>query len=1235
MDPRPASLLLTLLCLAAFSAAAHASDEIHGCGGFVEASSGLAKSRKASDSKLDYSDITFWQLLRYSLLCAQTDPLNFLNQVELCTLDGLVKESTQCAPNGYYFIPVYDKGSFMVRVKGPEGWSWKPETVPVVINQNGCNGNADINFQFTGFMISGKVLGAVGGKSCSKYGGPSGVKVELLTDSDDLVASALTSSSGEYSFANIIPGRYKLRASHPNYEIETRGSSEVDLRFGNAVADDVFFVSGYNIYGSVVAQGNPILGVHLYLYSNDVTEVPCPQSISDAPREGALCHAVSGADGKFTFGSLPCGNYELLPYYKGENTVFDVSPPSLLVSVEHSHMTIPQKFQVTGFSVGGRVVDGYGAGVEGANVIVDGQLRAVTDNIGYYRLDQARRCGLPPTIDLCRVPCGTMRPAPESPFAARRRAHLRLRLQVTSKKYTIVAEKDHYKFHRLENFMILPNMASIDDIASVQYDVCGIVRTVTPNSKAMVTLTHGPENAKPQKKLASEKGRFCFEVLAGEYRLSALPVDTEGSSSLMFSPGFIDVNVNSPLLDIEFSQSQVNLHGKVLCKEQCNQNVLLSLVRLAGGVEQEKKTITLEQDNVNFLFNKIFPGKYRLEVKHSSSEASTQDDWCWDQNAMDVNVGSDDVTGIVFVQKGYWVELVSTHETEAYIQHSDSSKLDLLIKKGPQRICIETPGQHELHLINSCISFGSSPVVFDTKNPMPVHISGKKYLVRGELHVEIGSLQEEIDLSEDIGIDVFKRDGSFIEKISTTPVLGKSGQSGISAFEYSIWADLGEDFIFAPRDDSTRRKKILFYPSSQQFSVAVNGCQDTVPSIIAKTGLYLEGSVSPAISDVDIKILAAGRSKYAPLKERDVAMETKTNPEGSFYAGPLYDDIEYTVEASKAGYHLKQTGPYTFSCQKLGEISVRIYGEQDAELLPSVLLSLSGEEGYRNNSEYKFTPSAVAIDLNSGESREVEFRAIRVAYSAMGSVTLLTGLPKEGVFVEARSESRGFYEEATTDSFGRFRLRGLVPGSTYSVRVVAKDNHRFAAVERASPEYVSIEVGQGDISGIDFVVFERPEVTILSGHVEGDDVDMLQPHLSVEIRSAADPSRIESVLPVPLSYYFEVQNLPKGKHLVQLCSGLPSHTHRFESEIVEVDLDQQPQIHVGPLKYKTEERHHKQELTTAPVFPLIVGVSAIALVISMPRLKDLYQSAVGMTNLGSVAAPSKKEPKKTIMRKRA
>ena len=40
------------------------------------------------------------------------------------------------------------------------------------------------------------------------------------------------------------------------------------------------------------------------------------------------------------------GSYGLVPYYKGENTVFDVSPPVMSVTVKHQHVTVPQKFQV-------------------------------------------------------------------------------------------------------------------------------------------------------------------------------------------------------------------------------------------------------------------------------------------------------------------------------------------------------------------------------------------------------------------------------------------------------------------------------------------------------------------------------------------------------------------------------------------------------------------------------------------------------------------------------------------------------------------------------------------------------------------------------------------------------------------------------------------------------------------------------------------------------------------------
>lgn len=124
--------------------------------------------------------------------------------------------------------------------------------VNVIVDQDGCNANADINFLLTGygpcrqisqflffncqkkaswlflsikpdntsyfflfyfcrFTLSGRLIGAVGGESCPiKDGGPSGVKVELLSISDDLIASSLTSAIGGYSFTNIIPGLTSL-----------------------------------------------------------------------------------------------------------------------------------------------------------------------------------------------------------------------------------------------------------------------------------------------------------------------------------------------------------------------------------------------------------------------------------------------------------------------------------------------------------------------------------------------------------------------------------------------------------------------------------------------------------------------------------------------------------------------------------------------------------------------------------------------------------------------------------------------------------------------------------------------------------------------------------------------------------------------------------------------------------------------------------------------------------------
>ncbi|XP_022770793.1 nodal modulator 1 isoform X1 [Durio zibethinus] len=1188
--------LLSFLILV-YSISSASANSVHGCGGFVEASSSVIKSRRATDAKLDYSHIT----------------------VELRTLDGLVKERTQCAPNGYYFIPVYDKGSFVIKISGPEGWSWDPDKVPVVIDDNGCNNNEDINFHFTGFTLSGRVVGAVGGQSCSlKNGGPANVNVDLLSLHGDIISSELTMPNGRYLFKNIIPGKYKLRASHPDLKIEVRGSTEVELGFQNGVVEDIFFVPGYDIHASVVAQGNPILGVLMYLYSDDVIEVDCPQGSGNGPgQRKALCHAVSDADGMITFKSIPCGLYELIPYYKGENTVFDVSPSVVSVSIEHQHITVPQKFEVTGFSVGGRVIDANDIGVEGVKILVDGQERSLTDKEGYYKLDQ-----------------------------------------VTSNHYTIEAIKEHYKFEKLKDYLVKPNMASVADIKAVSYDVCGVVRTIDSGYRSKVALTHGPENVKPQVKRTDESGNFCFEVPPGEYRLSALGATPESAPELLFLPPYADVVVKSPLFNVEFSQALVNVLGTVVCKEKCGASVSVTLVRLGGKHKEGRKIMSLTDESSQFLFPDVLPGKYRLEVKHTSPEAaSKEDNWCWEQSFIDVDVGAEDINGIEFVQKGYWVNIVSTHDVDAYMTQQDGSPVNLKIKKGSQHICVESPGVHELHFVNSCIFFGSSSMKIDTSNPLPIYLKGEKYLLRGQINVNSSSSNE---LPVGIVVDILNGEGTVMHSTNAKLASSANDQIMTAVYQFSVWANLGEKLTFLPMDPRNNgEKKILFYPRQHHVLVTNDGCQASIPPFSGRLGLYLEGSVSPPISGVHIQIIAGEEGSITLVKRGGVVLETATKADGSFVAGPLYDDITYNIKASKPGFHLKQVGPYSFSCQKLSQISVKIYSKDDAnDSIPPLLLSLSGDDGYRNNSmsgtggifvfenlfpgsfylrpllkEYAFSPSAQAIELGSGESREVVFQATRVAFSAMGMVTLLTGQPKEGVSIEARSESKVYYEETVTDSSGSYRLRGLLPDTSYSIKVVRKDGLGSSKIERASPESIAVKVGNKDIKGLDFLVFEEPEMTILSGHVEVNRIGDLHSHLLVEIKSAVDMPKTESVFQLPLSNFFQVKDLPRGKHIVQLKSSLPSSTHKFESEIIEVDLEKNAQIHVGPLRYSVEEDHHKQELTPAPVFPLIVGVSVITLFLSIPRLKDIYQVAMGIPTPGFMTT-AKKEIRKPVVRKK-
>lgn len=148
--------------------------------------------------------------------------------------------------NGYYFLPIYDKGSYVLKVLPPPGWSFEPDSVE--INFDGetdpCSLEQDVNFVFKGFGITGRVE-LLGQKS-----GAAGLNVELL-QGGSVVKTVKTNSNGVFSFSPLQPGEYKVRAVHPTWYL---GKSEATVKVttGNTeLPAGSFQVTGFNIKGRV------------------------------------------------------------------------------------------------------------------------------------------------------------------------------------------------------------------------------------------------------------------------------------------------------------------------------------------------------------------------------------------------------------------------------------------------------------------------------------------------------------------------------------------------------------------------------------------------------------------------------------------------------------------------------------------------------------------------------------------------------------------------------------------------------------------------------------------------------------------------------------------------------------------------------------------------------------------------------------------------------------------------
>ena len=81
----------------------------------------------------------------------------------------------------------------------------------------------------------------------------------------------------------------------------------------------------------------------------------------------------------------------------------------------------------------------------------------------------------------------------------------------------------------------------------------------------------------------------------------------------------------------------------------------------------------------------------------------------------------------------------------------------------------------------------------------PIHLTGKNYLVKGLVHVDLSLLQDSSDLSESITIDILNQANVPVDTVNTRYLSDEIGKTGTAVFEYTLWSDLGEEFIIVPQ----------------------------------------------------------------------------------------------------------------------------------------------------------------------------------------------------------------------------------------------------------------------------------------------------------------------------------------------------------------------------------------------------------------------------------------------------
>lgn len=535
-----------------------------------------------------------------------------------------MKERTEVSETGFFVLPIYDKGEYTIRVAAPAGYSFEPEEIK--LNFDGvndiCSQKKDVNFNFKGFGITGKV-NIVNEPSA----GAKGVTVSLHNDKNQVISKTQTDDSGVFTFSPIVPGSYRVVASHESWHF-SKYEHSVTVSTGNTkIPDSVLLVSGFNLVG-YVAQPSIKIGFLIYNAKNQKNTHKCTekipngnvgQTVSSGYETQPLCFTSAIKNGEFSFLNLPSGRYLILPHVGSNEIELNISPSSLEAEIKLDNYQLRDAFDISGFSASGKVLLSQQSkkGVSGATVKLNGKLAATTDASGSYTLKNIKE--------------GTYT------------------IQVT-------AQDLEFQDHTVKISMTNPN---VPETFVSGFKVCG--KVMSELSFKVAIKKHGSTFYTEATSEPRDGGNFCAFVGNGKYEIEVL-INENDKKNVQFYPIQQTIEVNSASVsDIIFSQLRAKVTGEVLClsdQENSCKNIEVSLSSETGY-----PTSSLKAKPVNgvYTFDEILPGRYQLTV---STEAL-----CWDAHQHNIVVKSTLENVPKFVQNGYKIgPIITSHDSKVNIK---------------------------------------------------------------------------------------------------------------------------------------------------------------------------------------------------------------------------------------------------------------------------------------------------------------------------------------------------------------------------------------------------------------------------------------------------------------------------------------------------------------------------------------------------------------------------------------